>query len=182
MNEFNYPWPGIQPVSVDTVGNAVFMMGEESLQTEYLLVALFCNAIATFEGFYKEGSISQRHNNPGNIRPIGSNEGFRTFETPLQGWAALQRQVLININRGLTLREFFLGKPGVYPGYTPLGPGTGNTEQELTNYIAFVSKRMNVPENVDLRRYFPTIAHENHGYMPEFYAFWTYHPFYLNES
>jgi hypothetical protein len=35
------------------------------------------------------------------------------------GWNALYSQIQTNIGRGLTLNEFFAGKPGVYAGYAP---------------------------------------------------------------
>ena len=125
-------------------------LNNPNLQTS--LLGLFAVAIAKFEGFYIPDSISQRNNNPGNLRPVGASTGFRTFETPLQGWEALYRQIVLNIRRGLTLREFFLGKPGVYPGYAPLGD---NPADVMENYIASVASRMSIPDNIDLRNYFP---------------------------
>jgi len=61
-------------------------------------------------------------NNPGNLRTWGdlpTQGGFAVFPTPGEGRAALERQVALNISRGLTLEEFFCGKAGVYPGYAP---------------------------------------------------------------
>ena len=54
--------------------------------------------IAEREGFYVKGSLPQRNNNPGDLeaapgmlyRP-GSKVGY--FETPEEGWAALERQL-----------------------------------------------------------------------------------------
>ena len=70
----------------------------------------------------QEGTGCGNNNNPGNLRTWGSlptSRGFAVFPTCEAGWAALRQQVQRNINRGLTLEEFFGGKPGVYPGYAP---------------------------------------------------------------
>jgi len=86
------------------------------------LVESIAQAIAKQEGFYVTGSIAQRNNNPGNLRSWGSNpivSGYAKFPTVKDGWRALYRQVELNISRGLTLQEFFAGKPGVYGGYSP---------------------------------------------------------------
>lgn len=121
----------------------------------------FMLAIARFEGFYirksfgyKNDSISYRHLNPGNLRPVGASSGFRSFSSESAGWDALKRQVLLNIGRGLTLGEFFLGKPGVYPGYAPLAD---NEPVTMANYIAFVAASLGVPTDVDLRYFFPDL-------------------------
>lgn len=79
-------------------------------------------AIARKEGFNVPNSLAQRNNNPGNLRSWGSNPvvgGYAKFPTLDAGWAALRRQIELNIGRGLTLEEFFAGKSGVYPGYAP---------------------------------------------------------------
>ncbi len=82
-------------------------------------------AIQRFEG-WKPGSVSYRNNNPGNLRAgVGQSgtdaNGYAIFPDYQTGFAALERQVDINIGRGLSLDEFFGGKPGVYPGYAPSG-------------------------------------------------------------
>lgn len=138
--------------------------GNLNLQENQLV--MFAMAIAAFEGFFippddpRYPSLAQRNNNPGNIRPIGANEGFMGYSTPSEGWRALRKQILINIGRGLTLDQFFLGKEGVYPGYTPLGPGTGNTEEQLEAYLTFVSQTLRVSREMDLRMYFPDMIKE----------------------
>ena len=144
-----------RPRTLTPTGRITYELSPETENAQLVLLGLFCVAIAEFEGWWIEGSISQRHNNPGNIRPIGG-AGFRTFEDPMDGWDALQNQVRINIDRGLTLREFFLGKDGVYPGYTPIADN--NSPEVLENYIAFVAERCSFAQNIDLRNYFPAIA------------------------
>ena len=85
-----------------------------------VLVELIAQAIATFEGFYRqksEPSAAQRFNNPGNLRswgkvPIGyvtgGGAGFANFPTVQEGWRALRLQVWKNVvDRGMTLVTFF---------------------------------------------------------------------------
>lgn len=167
-------YPQFIPDGVQANGLKYYFMNGMKHDLEYAMLAIFADAIATFEGFYIENSISQRHNNPGNLRPIGASTGFRTFPTENDGWAALSRQIVINIKRQLTLREFFLGKEGVYPGYAPLGD---NPAETMENYIAFVEKRLNIDQNDVLSRYFPIISQtdplESFGYI----SAWTYKPF-----
>lgn len=107
------------------------------------LVDLIARAIATMEGFYIPGSIAQRNNNPGNLRSWGSNpivNGYAKFPTAEAGWAALRRQVELNINRGLTLEEFFAGKPGVYGGYAPSADSN-----DPDGYARYVAQQTGIP-------------------------------------
>lgn len=92
------------------------------------IVDAIAQAIARQEGYLDangnvlSGNIAYRNNNPGNLRTWGNlpvSSGYAVFPTVDQGWAALYRQVQLNINRGLTLQEFFAGKSGVYGGYAP---------------------------------------------------------------
>ncbi len=49
-------------------------------------------AVACQEGFYKEGTIAQTQNNPGNLKKSGYSvrKGHSLFETELQGWMELR--------------------------------------------------------------------------------------------
>jgi len=105
-------------------------------------------AIATFEGYFQPGTIAQRNNNPGNLRRWGNlpvRDGYAVFPTPEAGWEALRRQVELNVARGLSLREFFAGKPGVYPGYAP-----SSDANDPERYAEFVASRIGVPADVPL--------------------------------
>ena len=135
----------------------VFFQIQGNVLLQEVMLAQFMAAIAAFEGFWKEGSIAQENNNPGNIRPVGAKTGFQKPLTVEEGWKLLRKQVLINVSRGLTLDEFFLGKEDVYPGYTPLGD-PGNTPEILENYISFVSEATRIPRGYDLRLYFPNLT------------------------
>jgi hypothetical protein len=61
------------------------------------------------------------------------------------GEAALEHQVDLNIGRGLTLDEFFAGKPGVYAGYAPAGDSNNPS-----GYSATVAGWLGIPENAPL--------------------------------
>ena len=88
------------------------------------LVSAIAQSIAAVESGGNPNSLSYRNNNPGNLRSWGSNpivNGYAKFPSMVDGWNALYSQIQTNINRGLTLNEFFAGKPGVYAGYAPSG-------------------------------------------------------------
>lgn len=133
-----------------------------NLPLQLWLRSQLAQAIAEFEGFWQPGSISRRLLNPGNIRPFGTQQGvetsaglFRQFPTEKAGWDALVHQINLNLKRGLTLREFFLGKPGVYAGYSPLAD---NDEEVIENYIAYVADRVGLEPSINLQYYFPDLT------------------------
>ena len=102
-------------------------------------VSRFAIAMATMEGFYKPGSMAQRNNNPGNIRPWKNCpfpvvDNMIVFPTASRGWAQLHAQIRKNIQRGLTCYEFFGGKPGVYAGYAPAADK--NDPKRYAEYVA----------------------------------------------
>jgi len=86
------------------------------------LVQQIADAITKVESGGNPNSIAMRNNNPGNLRSWGNYpvvNGYVQFPDMATGRAALEAQVQKNISRGLTLYEFFGGKPGVYGGYAP---------------------------------------------------------------
>ena len=114
------------------------------------LVDDLAGAIATFEGYFTPGSLAARNNNPGNLRTWGNQPtsgGYAVFPTAEAGWAALRRQVELNISRGLTLFEFFAGKPGTYGGYAPAAD-----QNQPATYAAFVGQRVGLPLDVPLNQ------------------------------
>lgn len=113
------------------------------------MVETIAQAIATFEGFFKAGTLAQRNNNPGNLRSWGSapiRDGYAHFETAEDGWKALYRQIELNISRGLSLSEFFGGKAGVYPGYAPAADAN-----DPNGYARFVATRTGLPVDVPIQ-------------------------------
>lgn len=112
------------------------------------LIDSIAQAIATMEGFYTAGTISQRNNNPGNLRSWGTNPtsgGYAAFPSVDAGWSALKQQITINIGRGLNLYEFFGGKPGVYGGYSP---SADNNNPK--GYAVFVASRVGIDPSIPL--------------------------------
>lgn len=102
----------------------------------------FATGIARMEGFYSTRSISARNNNPGNIRTWGDNpvdKGYVKFPTEAAGWKALTRQINLNIDRKLTMREFFGGKKNVYAGYA-----NARDKNDPGNYARFVAQRLGI--------------------------------------
>jgi hypothetical protein len=106
-------------------------------------------AIQKMEG-WTPGSVSQRNNNPGNLRAgpgqTGTDAtGYAIFPDYATGDAALKNQINLNIGRGLTLTEFFAGKPSVYPGYAPSADSNNPLQ-----YAAFVSSQTGIPMDIPL--------------------------------
>ena len=100
------------------------------------LVSGIASAIQQMEGWFP-GSVSYRNNNPGNLRSgpgmIGTSGGYAVFPDVATGQAALDAQVQTNINRGLTLQQFFAGGNG-YAGYAP--STDNNTPTVYANFVA----------------------------------------------
>lgn len=98
----------------------------------------------------QEGTGCGSRNNPGNLRSWGTlptSGGFAVFPSCDAGWAALRSQVGRNIDRGLTLEEFFGGKAGVYPGYAP----AADANQPYL-YASNVSAWTGIPLGVPINR------------------------------
>jgi hypothetical protein len=112
------------------------------------LVSSIAQAIAQMEGYNSPGTLAQRNNNPGNLRSgagqIGTSGGFAVFPDAATGWAALDNQVQLNINRGLTLDQFFAGGNG-YPGYAPSADANNPAQ-----YASFVGSQVGISTTVPL--------------------------------
>jgi len=113
-------------------------------------------AIQRFEGGCSGSTC--RNNNPGNLRagPGATgvdSRGIAIFPDYATGEAALQRQVDLNIGRGLTLDEFFGGKPGVYPGYAPAADSNNPS-----GYSATVAGWLGIDPNVPLGSISPGLS------------------------
>lgn len=94
--------------------------------------------IAHEEGFYVEGSVPQRFNNPGDLRhsphsthPNDPN-GIGVIDTVEHGWEDLERQLQIYAARGLTLEQCIAI-------YAP--PSENNSAQ----YLNFVCTGLGLP-------------------------------------
>lgn len=84
--------------------------GTKESQTQYLAAY-----IARMEGYFVEGSLPQRQNNPGALVFVGQRgatlgeNGYAHFGNPTLGWEALERDLTAKIGR-----EFDLGKAWPY--------------------------------------------------------------------
>lgn len=116
------------------------------------LVDGIAQAIAQMEGFNTPGTIAQRDNNPGNLRSgpgqTGTDsKGYAIFPDVSTGFAALNNQIQLNIDRGLTLYEFFGGKPGVYAGYAP----SADSNNPI-GYANFVAQQVGIDPSIPLNQ------------------------------
>lgn len=118
-------------------------------------------AIGTQEGFYNGTSrIAIQNNNPGNLRSWGTRpivSGYASFPTLADGFAALDHQIVLNINRGLTLYEFFGGGKGYY-GYAPAKDGNNPT-----HYAEVVGGAVGIDPNVPLNQVISTSVMQGTG-------------------
>lgn len=106
----------------------------------------FISAITTQEGAHPA------LNNPGNLMNWSASlptdyRGITIFPTLQDGLNALSTQIQKNINRGLTLAEFFGGKPGVYPGYAASSQSPSNNPTVYANNVA---KKLGIDPNTKL--------------------------------
>lgn len=100
----------------------------------------------------RQEGANPAYNNPGNLRAgpgqTGTSpNGIAIFPDAATGQAALEHQIQLNIGRGLTLEEFFAGKPGVYAGYAPAADAN-----QPNVYAAHVSTWAGIPTDVPLNQ------------------------------
>ncbi len=129
------------------------------------VIDCFATFVATEEGFFKPGSLPQRHNNPGDLTRWGDwpiQDGYVVFDTPDAGWKALRSQIQKNIARGLTFFTFFAGQrdadgkvlPNGYPGFCPAPTGgkmtKGNNPQKYAaDGVAWVNSKLGTAATID---------------------------------
>lgn len=106
------------------------------------LTDTLAQGIATFEGFFKPGTLAQRNNNPGNLRAgVGQTgtdaNGYAIFPDVQTGWDALYNQIALDAGRGATLQSF------IYK-YAP--PSENNTQ----NYLGFLVSQLGVSSDTPL--------------------------------
>ena len=85
-------------------------------------------------------------NNPGALMNVQAGQ-LQQYATLADGQAALDNQIQLNINRGLTLPEFFAGVPGGYPGYANAASGNNPV-----TYANNVSAWTGIPQDVPLNQ------------------------------
>ena len=106
-------------------------------------------AITQMEGACSSPGVC-RGNNPGNLRAYAPGQavdsrGIRIFPDFQSGESALEGQISTNVGRGLTLNEFFAGKPGVYSGYAPSADNNNPA-----GYASFVASQTGADPNIPL--------------------------------
>ena len=102
-------------------------------------------AIARYEGFYKDGSLAQRNNNPGNLRYVSwstrksglDSSNFAIYPTAEDGLYDLYDLLMAKAEAGYTLEELM-------NIYAP--PVENNTNA----YVAFVADELGVSPNTKL--------------------------------
>lgn len=102
------------------------------------------SAIATQEGFFLNGSLPRRDNNPGDLRnapwlihPVVV-KGFWEAASLQEGLAGLYHQVALDIARGWTLEQLI-------SSWAPASDGNRTSE-----YISETARRVGIPSNVPL--------------------------------
>jgi len=106
-------------------------------------------AIMDFEG-YKEGSVSERNNNPGNLKAMGQagsvgtdSAGHAIFDSFESGWNALVNQ----------LKMAFEDRSAVYTSNDTLYDFFGKyAEKNSKSYAEFVAGRLGVNPDIQLRQ------------------------------
>lgn len=127
--------------------------GGDSLSTA---LTKFANAIQQFESGGNPNAIDVQDNNPGNLKNVGqsgavgtdSRNGFAIFSSMADGFAALQKQITLDANRGLTISQFFakyLGSSG--PDYAPVNNSQGNSE----SYAQYVASALGVTTSTPVK-------------------------------
>lgn len=111
--------------------------------------------IAREEGFFKSGTIPAIRHNPGDLRhsphsqhpggPAHTND-IGTIDTDADGWADLERQLLLDAQRGLTLQQAIFewapasdgNDPGKYLSDVLLGLGATVTAQTPLTQVLMI--------------------------------------------
>jgi hypothetical protein len=78
------------------------------------------------------GTLGDRNNNPGNLRPPGASTGFQRFDTPEAGLAALDQNLQSYGKKGINTIE------GVINRWAP------SSENNTSAYVSSVSKRLGI--------------------------------------
>jgi hypothetical protein len=107
------------------------------------MASTLANLIAKMEGWGQPGVWATLNNNPGNLRNIGqpgvigTSGGYAVFSSPEAGWAALEKQLQYNANRGDTVQTFI-------NSYAP------PSENDTANYLSFLTSGLGVPASTPL--------------------------------
>lgn len=94
--------------------------------------------------------LSIKNNNPGNLRPLGSSQGFQSFATPQEGLEAMRNDLRAKITGNSNAMRGAYGD-----NYDPtlaniLAVWAPNNENDTSNYINFVTERSGLDPNAPL--------------------------------
>lgn len=78
------------------------------------------------------GTLGDRNNNPGNLRPVGASTGFQQFQTPEAGLSAIDQNLQAYGKRGINTIE------GVISRWAP------SSENNTAAYVSSVAKRLGI--------------------------------------
>ena len=112
------------------------------------VVQTMAEAIMDFEGWYY-GSVSQRNNNPGNIKYRGQkgavgkdSQGHAIFETFEAGWNALINQLNLAFDNASAVYNNDMSLIAFFSKYA---------EQNAIPYAAYVAERLGVTPSTKLK-------------------------------
>ena len=88
------------------------------------------------------GNLPDRNNNPGNLRPVGGN-GFRSFNSAIEGWEAMRNQ-LMRYFTGKTTGKALKSITDIVSTWAP------SSENDTGKYIGDISKWMGVAPDAAL--------------------------------
>jgi len=112
--------------------------------------------------------LSVRNNNPGNMRPVGSNGGFQSFGSPDEGMSAMRRDLLVKV-----LGKSNAMKANYGDNYQPslknlISTWAPPTENDTNSYVNFVSQKTGIkPDQIlaeaDVDKLMPAMIEQEGG-------------------
>lgn len=112
--------------------------------------------------------LSQRNNNPGNMRPLGSSNGFQSFSTPQDGIEAMRRDLLLKIAGNSPAMASRFGADYAPTLANLINTWAPPTENNTNNYLKFVSQKTGIDPNAvlaqaDVERIMPAMIEQEGG-------------------
>lgn len=87
---------------------------------------------------HRKGSLPNRNNNPGNLRPSGASSGFRTFSSEQEGWDAMSNQLMMYFNgtsRAAGFKKLRTVNDIINKWAPPSENDTGSYVKEVASYM-----------------------------------------------
>lgn len=86
----------------------------------------------------RKGSLPNRNNNPGNLRPAGASSGFRSFSSEQEGWDAMSNQLMMYFNgtsRAAGFKKLRTVNDIINKWAPPSENDTGSYVKEVASYM-----------------------------------------------